>query len=147
MNGLEMNLEMNLEMSMTDTHDNLILGFCLDVEFFSRVKNILNREMFTKESRDIFDTIVYSHTKYEQTLTVLELEALFNDRNPAMPDSARQRVVDQIRLLEIGNPDNTDLHMDIIHNFWLRDRARQIGEKAIEIFTGESEEFGSCVDL
>ena len=41
-----------------------------------------------------------------------------------------------------GNPENIDLHMDMVRNFWLRDRARQIGEKAIEIFTGESEEFG-----
>ena len=32
-------------------------------------------------------------------------------------------------------------------NFWLRDRARQIGEKAIEIFTGESEEFGELQRL
>ena len=128
--------------SQNISHDNLILGFCLDVDFFGRVKNILNREMFTRESRDIFDTIVYSHTKYEQSLTVPELEALFNDRNPAMPDSTRQKVVDEIRKLEAGNPENVDLHMDIIHNFWLRDKARQIGEKAIEIFTGESEEFG-----
>jgi len=30
----------------------------------------------------------------------------------------------------------------LVHNFWLRDRARVIGEKAIEIFTGDSEEFG-----
>ena len=29
-----------------------------------------------------------------------------------------------------------------MNSFWLRDRARQIGEKAIEIFTGDSEEFG-----
>ncbi len=49
--------------------DRQILGFCLNVDFFGRVKNILNREMFTRESRDIFDTIVYSHTKYEQSLT------------------------------------------------------------------------------
>jgi replicative DNA helicase len=31
----------------------------------------------------------------------------------------------------------------LVNNFWLRDRARQIGEKAIEIFTGESEDFGA----
>ena len=47
-----------------------------------------------------------------------------------------------ISQLEPGNPENGDLHMDMVRNFWLRDRARQIGEKAIEIFTGESEEFG-----
>ena len=32
--------------------------------------------------------------------------------------------------------------MILVHNFWLRDRARLIGEKAIDIFTGDSEEFG-----
>jgi replicative DNA helicase len=34
-----------------------------------------------------------------------------------------------------------------VNNFWLRDRARQIGEKAIEIFTGESEDFGGLRQL
>ena len=44
--------------------------------------------------------------------------------------------------LDVGNADNADLHLDLVHNFWLRDRARLIGEKAIDIFTGDSEEFG-----
>ena len=37
---------------------------------------------------------------------------------------------------------NFELQMDVVKNFWLRDRAREIGEKAIAIFTGESEDFG-----
>ena len=59
-----------------------------------------------------------------------------------MPDSARKNVHDVIAQLDCGTPDNVDLHMELVNNFWLRDRARIIGEKAIEIFTGESEEFG-----
>jgi replicative DNA helicase len=127
--------------------DQQILGFCLSAEFFSQVKNTLDRDMFTREMRDIFDTIVYCHTKYGNTMSSSELSALFDDRNPAMPDSARQSVQDIIVQLEAGNPDNTDMHIDMVRNFWLRDRARQIGEKAIEIFTGESEEFGELQRL
>ena len=43
--------------------------------------------MFDRELKDIFDTIVYSHTKYAKTITKSELAGVFNDRNPAMPDS------------------------------------------------------------
>jgi replicative DNA helicase len=127
--------------------DQQILGFCLNAEFFSQVKNTLDRDMFTKEMRDIFDTIVYSHTKYGTTMTSTELAALFDDRNPAMPSSARDSVHEIIVQLESGNHDNTDMHIDMVQNFWLRDRARLIGEKAIEIFTGESEEFGELQRL
>ncbi len=52
-----------------------------------------------------------------------------------------------ITALEPGSPDKHDLYLDLVNNFWLRDRARQIGEKAIEIFTGESEDFGSLRQL
>ena len=122
--------------------DRQILGFCLNADFFSRVKNIVDRTMFEKEMRDIFDTLTYSHTKYGKDLTISELASLFNDRNPAMPEATRNKVHDTISTLDIGNADNHDLHLDLVHNFWLRDRARVIGEKAIEIFTGDSEEFG-----
>jgi KaiC/GvpD/RAD55 family RecA-like ATPase len=122
--------------------DKQILGFCLNADFFGRVKNIIDRTMFEKEMRDIFDTLTYSHTKYAKDLTVAELGSLFNDRNPAMPEAARRKVQETIATLDVGNADNGDLHLDLVHNFWLRDRARQIGEKAIEIFTGDSEEFG-----
>ena len=122
--------------------DRQILGFCLNADFFGRVKNIIDRSMFEREMRDIFDTLSYSHTKYGKDLTKSELGSLFNDRNPAMPEATRNKVHETISMLDAGNPDNADLHLDLVHNFWLRDRARVIGEKAIEIFTGDSEEFG-----
>jgi len=127
--------------------DKQVLGFCLSAEFFSKVNNIVTRDMFTREMRDVFDTIVHSHTKYGKDLTLGELSALFNDRNPAMPDSSREKAQELIASLEPGNPDNSELHTDLVNSFWLRDRARQIGEKAIEIFTGDSEEFGELRKL
>jgi len=122
--------------------DKQILGFCLNADFFSRVKNIIDRTMFEREMRDIFDTLSYSHSKYGKDLTIAELSTLFNDRNPAMPEATRNKVQLVIHTLDVGNPNNAELHLDLVNNFWLRDRARLIGEKAIDIFTGDSEEFG-----
>jgi len=122
--------------------DRQILGFCLSSDFFSKVSGIVNRDMFTREMRDVFDVIFYAHTEYGKDVTSGELSVMFNDRNPAMPDSTREKAQELILMLDRGNPENTEMHLDMVRNFWLRDRARIIGEKAIEIFTGESEEFG-----
>lgn len=127
--------------------DKQVLGFVLDNEFFTKVSNIVTRDMFTGEMRDVFDVISYAHTQYGTSVNVRELGALFNDRNPAMPDSTREKAQGLIAELERGTPDKHDLYLDLVNNFWLRDRARQIGEKAIEIFTGESEDFGSLRQL
>ena len=127
--------------------DKQVLGFVLDNDFFSKVSNIVTRDMFTGEMRDVFDVISYAHTQYGTSVNVRELGALFNDRNPAMPDSTREKAQELIAELEPGTSDKHDLYLDLVNNFWLRDRARQIGEKAIEIFTGESEDFGGLRQL
>jgi replicative DNA helicase len=103
--------------------------------------------MFTREMRDVFDVIFHAHTEYGKDLTSGELSVMFNDRNPAMPDSTREKAQELILTLDRGNPENIEMHLDMVRNFWLRDRARIIGEKAIEIFTGESEEFGELRSL
>jgi len=126
--------------------DRQVLGFCLNIDFFNKVKNKIHRTMFDNELKDIFDTIVYSHTKYDRSLSVPELSTIFNDRNPAMPDSARNRVQDMIVQLVAPN-ESDELHSDIVNNLWLRDKARQIGEKALDIFTGDSDEFGELKKL
>ena len=126
--------------------DRQVLGYCLNIDFFAKVKNKIDREMFDAELRDIFDTLVYSHTKYNRTLSVSELQGIFNDRNPAMPDSSRKRIQEIISQLVVVESCD-DIHLDLVNNLWLRDKARQIGEKALEIFTGENDEFGELRKL
>ena len=135
-------------MSLSDgvSIDRQVLGYCLNIDFFAKVKNKIDREMFDAELRDIFDTVVYAHTKYERSLSVSELSGIFNDRNPAMPQSTRTRVQEIINQLIVVESSD-DVHTDLVNNLWLRDRARQIGEKALDIFTGEREEFGELKKL
>jgi len=124
-----------------------VLGFLLNNEFYNRVKNIVTRDMFEGRYVTLFDTISYSHKKYNTNLSRDQLDSLFMDRNPAMPQSAKQEVFDIIANLSEHMSDAGELESDVVKNFWVRDKARQIGEKAISIFTGESEHFGELKTL
>ena len=116
-----------------------VLGFLLNNDFYNRVKNIVTRDMFEGRYATLFDTITYAHKNYGTNLSRDQLDSLFMDRNPAMPSSAKHEVFDIIAQLSEHVSDTGDLELDVTKNFWVRDRARQIGEKAIAIFTGESE--------
>jgi KaiC/GvpD/RAD55 family RecA-like ATPase len=115
--------------------------------FYDRIKNIMTRDMFEGRYATLFDTITYGHKNYETNLTREQLAALFVDRNPAMPQSTRAEIYTIVDSLSGYVSETGDLEYDVVKNFWVRDRARQIGEKAIAIFTGESEHFGELKTL
>lgn len=124
-----------------------VIGFLLNHDFYNRVKNIVTRDMFEGRYVTLFDTITYAHKKYNTNLTRDQLDSVFMDRNPAMPQSAKQEVFDIVSSLSEHMSDEGELESDVVKNFWVRDKARQIGEKAIAIFTGESEHFGELKTL
>ena len=139
---------MNEETRSKDTSIEVqVLGFMLNYDFYGRVKNIITRDMFEGRYATLFDTISYAHKNYATNLTRDQLDSLFMDRNPAMPQSAKHEVFEIISGLSEHVSEAGELEYDVVKNFWVRDRARQIGEKAIAIFTGESEHFGELKTL
>ena len=121
--------------------DHKVLGFCLKHDFFNKVKNILEEDMFSGQTKELFKTILFAQTNYEKDLTKDELFALHVDRHPAMPATTQKDVMSIVYALP-PDANNHDLQMDVVKNFWMRDRARLIGEKAISIFTGQDVDFG-----
>ena len=121
--------------------DHKVLGFCLKHDFFNKVKNILEEDMFSGQTKELFKTILFAQTNYEKDLTKDELFALHVDRHPAMPGTTKKDVMSIVHSLP-PDANNHDLQMDVVKNFWMRDRARLIGEKAISIFTGQDVDFG-----
>ena len=125
-----------------------VLSYLLYKDFYDRVKNIVTRDMFEGRLVTLFDTITFAHKTYDSLdIHPSQLAALVNDRNPAMPKSAMFEIYEVIESLPNRMSDAGDLEYDVVKNFWVRDRARQIGEKAIAIFTGESEHFGELKTL
>ena len=119
-----------------------IIALCLRKEFWEKAKNILSKEMFPKEYATIFDTINSSQQKYEVDLTLDELLALHRDRYPAMPESTRNNIEEEIESLRGVAPTNMAMAFDLLFNLWRRDKAREIGDKALSIWTGQSDDFG-----
>ena len=119
-----------------------VIALCLRKEFWDKAKNILSKEMFPKEYATIFDTINSSQQKYEVDLTLDELLALHRDRYPAMPESTRNNIEEEIESLRGVAPTNMAMAFDLLFNLWRRDKAREIGDKALSIWTGQSDDFG-----
>lgn len=119
-----------------------VIALCLRKEFWDKAKNILSKDMFPKEYSTIFDTINSSQQKYEVDLTVDELLALHRDRYPAMPESTRNNIEEEIENLKGVAPTNMSMAFDLLFNLWRRDKAREIGDKALAIWTGQSDDFG-----
>ena len=119
-----------------------IIALCLRKEFWEKAKNILSKDMFPKEYLTIFETINSSQQKYEVDLTLDELLALHRDRYPAMPESTRNNIEEEIESLRGVAPTNMTMAFDLLFNLWRRDKAREIGDKALSIWTGQSDDFG-----
>ena len=119
-----------------------VIALCLRKDFWDKAKNILSKEMFPKEYSTIFETINSSQQKYEVDLAVDELLALHRDRYPAMPESTRVNIEEEIENLKGVAPTNMKMAFDLLFNLWRRDKAREIGDKALSIWTGQSDDFG-----
>tara|TARA_R100001480_G_scaffold15497_1_gene24382 strand:- start:150 stop:1355 length:1206 start_codon:yes stop_codon:yes gene_type:complete len=119
-----------------------IIALLLSRENFDKAKALVTKDMFDKKFKTIFDAVMHYHTKYEGDLSKDNLLLVHKNLYPAMPDSTREAVEEAIKSV----PDEVDgdpkFVMDTLTEFWRREMARQVGETAIDIWNGESSNFG-----
>ena len=124
-----------------------IVSFCLRTECYDRVKNILTKDMFEGEWASMWQALVDAHAEYSSDLTGAELQAYFDSRHPALPDSTRYRYWELFYTLEDNIGKNTDLQERVIRDLWMRHRARIISELSVNIFLGKENNFGELKRL
>ena len=113
-----------------------VLALCLKNKFWKEARYVLNEQMFPEELSTIYLTITSAHEKYETDLSVDELLEIHKDKYPALPTLTRNLVEEVIlSLKDIELPKN-EIAKDLLLNLWRRNKAREIGQKAISIFTG-----------
>jgi replicative DNA helicase len=119
-----------------------ILQFILHRDFYSGVKHILSEDMFEGLSKTVFRTILNCHDVATTNLTAGEVHSMLLTSNPALTKSSREDLADIFnRMRDPSEEQNVDLHRKIVEDFWARDQARIIGERAIDIYTGDSTDF------
>ena len=135
------------EQSEQQSLESKIISFCLRTECYDRVKNILNRDMFEGDWAPIWQSLVDAHSEYAGDFTGAELQAYFDSKHPALPDSTRLRYWEHFESLYDDIGKNIDLQERVIKDLWMRHRARIISELSVDIFLGKSNEFGELKRL
>jgi len=117
--------------------DKSVIVACLKKDNYNRVSNLIKKDYFPKEIGTIIDVINKLHKKYENDISLEDVMLSHRDSFPAMPEATRLRVERDINSLFTVKVQD-ELVADILHNFWKRTKAKQIGEQALDIFLGKS---------
>jgi len=113
-----------------------VLALCLKNKFWKEARYVLNEQMFPEELSTIYLTITSAHEKYETDLSVDELLEIHKDKYPALPTLTRNTVEEVILSLKDIDIPKDEIAKDLLLNLWRRNKAKEIGQKAIAIFTG-----------
>lgn len=124
-----------------------VLALCMKAHFWDRAKNILEPDMFPREWMPVVSSLFYAQKHYESDITVDELLSVHRDLNPALPESTKESTESLIHSLAEVDLPNRDIAFDVIKNFWRRDKAKHIGNKALAIWTGEGGDFAELQRL
>ena len=117
--------------------DKSVIVACLKKDNYNRVASLVKKEYFPKEVGTIIDTVNHLHRVYDGDISVEDVLLSHRDSHPAMPEATRLRVEADIKSLKKVEV-KEELVADILHNFWKRTKAKQIGEQALDIFLGKS---------
>ena len=114
--------------------DKSVIVACLKKDNYNRVSNLIKKDYFPKEIGTIIDVINKLHKKYDNDISLEDVMLSHRDSFPAMPEATRLRVERDMFTVKVQD----ELVADILHNFWKRTKAKQIGEQALDIFLGKS---------
>ena len=113
-----------------------LLKLLLDFEFYQNSSHIIKRELFPMEIASLYDTVSHCHSKYGKDLTEDELLALHLERNPALTEGAVDKITYLVEQIKDTPKPIPELMADVVRSAWVRSKAQEIADLAIEIFSG-----------
>ena len=121
--------------------DKKILSACKKHENFNKIIHLIKKENFPKDANSIVESILDYHEKYKSDMTQDDLLLMHSEKFPALPESTRNRIHEDIKSICTIDV-NDKLLIDLANSFWKRIKAKNIGEKALEVYMGENEDLG-----
>ena len=121
--------------------DRQVLKVCLDNEVYGKISGMVNKDFFPRDLSTIVDTVHFCQDKYKTDISVDDLLIAHREKFPALPESTRTKIEAEINKLKdiVTNPEIVE---DIVHSFWKRTKAKQVGEEALEIYLGKKNDIG-----
>ena len=124
-----------------------LIKSCLSNEFYNLNKAKLRPSIFDDTVKDIFETIVKMHDKFEKDISALDLFSFWKAQNPTSTGSWTAEIEDQISCVsEAGSLDN-EIAADIIENLWRQHVGTDVANLGIQMSEGDTSAMDKLVTL
>ena len=113
-----------------------LLKLLLNFDFYRTHAHLVQRDIFPRDIASLYDTISHCHDKYGKDLSESELLAMHLDRNPAT--TAPNKIAMTVLLEDVAKEElpNPELAADIMRSAWVRAKASEVADMAMDMYTG-----------
>lgn len=119
--------------------DTSTLKSLLSHDFYVAVKERLSPELFEDEIRDIYSAIVSAQDKYQHDLTLEEVKAVWEIKNPVATWAEKSNVEDLLDDVSKATTISLDVAADVVTSLWKRHIGKLMASYALEIAEGKDD--------
>lgn len=127
--------------------DQSLLKSCLNNSFYNENKAKLRASLFDETMKDVFETIVSMHDKFEKDITPLELFTYWKSKNPTSTGAWSAEIEDLVN--SISNADDIDsaIATEVIETLWRQHIGLDIAQLGIAMSEGDATAMDRLVTL
>ena len=127
--------------------DQSLLKSCLNHSFYEENKAKLRASLFDETMKDVFETIVSMHNKFEKDITPLELFTYWKSKNPTSTGAWSAEIEDLVN--SISNADDIDsaIATEVIETLWRQHIGLDIAQLGIAMSEGDATAMDRLVTL
>lgn len=114
-----------------------LIKIILKKKYYNKYKNLIDKDLFEDELKQIYNIIKYAHEHYEGDLTTNDIEALFTKVLPAATEANKFNL--KVILNDIYNEElvKEEIIIDIFIELNKQNLARKLADKAINLSLGQ----------
>lgn len=113
-----------------------ILRGLLSREFYTNNKSSLSIKLFEEELKEVFQSISEGHEKYEQDLTINDVQAIWLKNNPVATRTEKETISDLLQGIGREDPLSDGVASDYLKELWKRHIGHKIANMGIELTEG-----------
>ena len=127
--------------------DQSLLHSLLSSEFYKENKAKLRSSIFDETVKEIYETIVVMHNKFDKDITALELLAFWKATNPASTASTLVEIEDQINTIANADKIDAEIASDVIENLWRQHVGLDVTNLGISMSEGDTSAMDKLITL
>ena len=127
--------------------DQSLLKSCLNHSFYEENKAKLRASLFDETMKDVFETIVSMHDKFEKDITPLELFTYWKSKNPTSTGAWSAEIEDLVNSISNADDIDSSIATEVIETLWRQHIGLDIAQLGIAMSEGDATAMDRLVTL